>query len=61
LGVGTRWFATDRFTLRTDALFSLWKISTPVGFGDPQYGFGPLQESEWVRGLSITGGLSFRW
>lgn len=61
LGVGTRWFATDRFTLRTDAIFSLWKISTPVGFGDPQYGFGPLQESEWVRGLSITGGLSFRW
>ena len=61
LGGGIRWFATDRFTLRTDALFSLWKISTPLGFGDPQYNFGPLPEGEWVSGFSVTGGLSFRW
>ena len=60
-GVGTRWYVTDRITLRTDALFSLWKISTPAGFGDPQFDFGPVQEGEWVRGLSITGSLLFRW
>jgi hypothetical protein len=61
MGIGTRWFLSPSFALRTDAIFSLWKITTPAGFGDPQYGFGPVQESEWVRGLSITGALLFRW
>jgi hypothetical protein len=61
MGVGTRWFLSPRFALRADALFSLWKIKTPVGFGDPQYGFEAVQEGEWVRGLSITGALLFRW
>ena len=60
-GVGTRWFLSPRFALRTDALFSLWKISTPAGWGDPQYGFQGVQEGEWVRGLSVTGALLFRW
>ncbi len=60
-GVGTRWFVTRRFTLRTDALFSLWKISTPSGFGDPRFGFESVAEGEWVRGLSLTGALLFRW
>jgi hypothetical protein len=61
MGVGTRWFLTPRFALRADALFSLWKIKTPVGFGDLQYGFEAVPEGEWVRGLSITGALLFRW
>jgi hypothetical protein len=61
MGFGTRWFLSPRFALRADALFSLWKIKTPVGFGDPQYGFESVQEGEWVRGLSITGALLFRW
>jgi len=61
LGVGTRWYLSERFTLRTDALFSLWKLSTPVGFADPQLALGPVPEGEWVRGLSITGALLFRW
>ena len=61
VGIGTRWFITERFTLRTDAIFSLWKITTPAGFADQQFGFGPVAEAEWVRGLSITGSLLFRW
>ncbi len=61
MGVGTRWFLSTRFALRADALFSLWKITTPAGFGDPQFAFEAVQESEWVRGLSITGALLFRW
>ncbi|HUF76534.1 MAG TPA: hypothetical protein VMM35_09665 [Longimicrobiales bacterium] len=60
-GIGTRWYVSERFTLRTDAIFSLWNISTPVGFGDPELDSGPVQEGEWVRGLSITGSLLFRW
>ena len=61
MGIGTRWFLSERFTFRAEALFSLWNLSTPVGFGDPQYGFAGLQEGEWERGLSITGSLLFRW
>lgn len=61
LGVGTRWFITENVALRTDALFSLWKLSTPVGFADPTLGLGPVPEGEWVRALSITGSLLFRW
>jgi hypothetical protein len=60
-GVGTRWFINRNLALRTDAIFSLWKLTTPPGFGDPQLGLGPVSESEWVSGLSITGSLLFRW
>jgi hypothetical protein len=42
MGLGTRWYVSRRFALRTDALFSLWKITTPVGFGDPQYDLGSV-------------------
>jgi hypothetical protein len=61
MGAGTRWFLSPRVAVRFDALFSLWKLKTPVGFGDPQYGFGAVQEGEWVSGLSITGSLLYRW
>jgi hypothetical protein len=61
MGIGTRWFVSRRIAVRADALFSLWKITTPSGFGDAQFGFGAVQESEWVRGLSITGAILFRW
>jgi hypothetical protein len=47
--------------LRLDGIFSLWKIDTPVGYTDPEYGFGALQEGEWVRGLSLTASLLYRW
>jgi hypothetical protein len=60
-GIGTRWFLSRRLALRADALFSLWKISTPAGFGDPQFGFEAVEEGEWVRGLSLTGSVLFRW
>jgi hypothetical protein len=60
-GIGTRWFVTRRLALRTDAIFSLWKLTTPPGFGDPQLALGPVAEGEWVRGLSITGSILFRW
>lgn len=60
-GLGTRWFVTRRIALRADALFSLWQLDTPPGFGDPQLGLGPVQEAEWVRGLSLAGSLLFRW
>jgi hypothetical protein len=60
-GAGTRVFLTRRMALRLDGIFSLWKIDTPVGYTDPEYGFGALQEGEWVRGLSLTASLLYRW
>jgi hypothetical protein len=59
-GAGTRVFLTRRMALRLDGIFSLWKIDTPVGYTDPEYGFGALQEGEWVRGLSLTASLLYR-
>lgn len=61
LGLGTRWFATDRFTLRTDGTFSLWRLKTPPGFSDTDRDFGAVDETEWVRGLSATLSLTYRW
>lgn len=60
-GFGTRWFVTRKFGLRADALFSLWRLGTPVGFGNPEFEFGPVDEKEWVRGLSLTTSLLYRW
>ena len=61
LGGGTRWFLTDRFGVRADAVFSLWKLKTPPGFSDPERDFGNVEESEWVRGLSFTLSGLWRW
>lgn len=61
VGAGGRWFATRRFGVRTDGTFSLWKLHTPGGFGDPQFGLGPVSQDEWVRGLSLTASLFYRW
>ena len=60
-GAGSRWFITDRFGVRTDAVFSLWKLGTPPGFSDPERGFGNVEEGEWVRGLSFTISGLWRW
>jgi hypothetical protein len=61
LGLGSRWFLTDRLALRTDAVFSLWKLDTPPGFSDPARGFEAVEEGEWAGGLSITVAALFRW
>lgn len=61
LGAGTRWFVNDRIAVRTDALFSLWEIPTPVGFADPDRGFTDVAEKEWLRGLQISASIMIRW
>ncbi len=61
VGAGGRWFATDRFGLRTDGTFSLWKLHTPSGFGDPLLGLGAVPQGEWVRAFSLTASLFYRW
>lgn len=61
LGVGTRWFASERFVVRTDGTFSLWRLKTPPGFSDSDRAFTAVEDSEWVRGISISVSLLYRW
>jgi len=61
IGPAVRWHVTRRFAVRTDLGFTLWKLTTPAGFGDPNLGLGDVAESEWVSGLSLTGAVLFRW
>jgi hypothetical protein len=61
VGLGTRWFVTDRVALRGEGVFSLWKIETPPGFSDPNRNFGEVSDGEWLRGTSLTLSLLYRW
>ena len=61
VGLGNRWFLTERLALRTDGVFSLWSIETPPGFSDPTRGFENVEESEWIQGLSFSVSLLWRW
>jgi hypothetical protein len=60
-GTGVRWWLSDRFTLRGDALFQLWQIDTPPGFAAPERGFTGVEESEWVRGFRLSLAALIRW
>jgi hypothetical protein len=61
LGTGSRWFVSERFGVRADAVFSLWKLDTPPGFSDPDRTFENVEEGEWSRGLSFTISGVWRW
>jgi hypothetical protein len=61
MGFGTRWFPLPGSPSGPTRSSRSGRSRRPVGFGDPQYGFESVQEGEWVRGLSITGALLFRW
>jgi hypothetical protein len=61
LSGGARWYATQRFTLRADWVFSLWKIDTPPGYADPDRGFVGVSDGEWVWANTATIALLLRW
>ena len=61
IGGGLRWFVTDRWILRTDALLHAWKLDAPAGFRDASRGFGDVGVSEWVNASSISVGGAFRF
>lgn len=54
LGAGARLVVSDRWALRGDAVFSLWKIDTPPGFAQPGRGFEGVAKSEWAGGMHYT-------
>ena len=61
MGLGSRFFLTDKIALRGDGTFSLWRVSTPPGFSDTDRGFESVDDREWLRGLSATLTLMYRW
>jgi hypothetical protein len=62
VGPGIKWHVTRNLAVRTDLGFTLWKVDTPPGWGDPQYAIPSVPESgEWASGLSLTGSILFRW
>jgi len=65
-GTGFRLLMGSRFMVRTDASLTLWQLSTPTGFDDPDTrpddDEDPLhapERSEWVGGYGLT--VSFGW
>ncbi|MGD8287046.1 MAG: hypothetical protein PVI31_00320 [Gemmatimonadota bacterium] len=61
LGLGSRLFLTEQLALRGDGTFSLWRVGTPPGFSDSDRPFEAVDDREWVRGLSGTITLMYRW
>ena len=61
LGLGSRWFVTDKIALRGDGVFSLWKVDTPPGYSDPSRAFEEVEDGEWLRGTAFSLSLLWRW
>lgn len=61
LGGGVRYVVSERLMLRSDFTLNLWKLSTPTGFDDPAKGLESVPEDEWVGGLGLTLGASWRF
>lgn len=61
MGGGLRWMLSHRLALRADGVFSLWKLTTPPGFGDPTLGFVSVAKSEWANGSTLTLSVLYRF
>ena len=60
-GGGLRYGLTERLMLRSDLTLTLWQLATPTGFDAPERDLGVVPETEWVGGLGLTAGLSWRF
>ncbi|MBW3534372.1 MAG: hypothetical protein KY453_04005 [Gemmatimonadetes bacterium] len=60
-GGGLRWFLSDHFVARGDALLNLWKLDMPLGWRDPERELGPVGEGAWVSGPLLTLGIGYRF
>ncbi len=61
IGGGSLWFHSDRWVVRGEASLTLWQVDTPEGFLRSDRPFGAVPEDEWVGGLQISVGLSYRF
>jgi hypothetical protein len=55
MGVGTRWYVTERMSVRLEGLFHLWRVATPSAF----LGTGSTEVSpkRWERSRGFSAGL----
>lgn len=60
-GGGLRYAISEALMLRTDAGLTLWQLPTPTGFDNPDRDLGAVPENEWVGGLGVVVGLSWRF
>ena len=60
-GGGLRYVLTDEIMLRSDFTLNLWKLATPTGFDDPEKGLESVPEDQWVGGVGLTLGASWRF
>lgn len=61
LGVGLRWFVTDRVDVRGETGLYLWRLTTPEGFQRVDRGFGDVGSSEWANAANFQLGLGWRF
>ena len=61
VGGGARWFLSDHWIVRTDALPHLWKLDAPDGFRLASRGFTDVGSAEWVNASSISIGAAYRF
>lgn len=62
VGLGARWLPSDHWQFRVDGTLNLWQLETPDGWLDLASEFeNPPPENEWVAGLGLTFGVSYRW
>ncbi|MSR23148.1 MAG: hypothetical protein EXR92_06370 [Gemmatimonadetes bacterium] len=59
LGAGTRWFPSERLSLRLEAVLHLWRLSTPDSFLQLKSKLGPLEAREWAGAVGLFGGINF--
>lgn len=60
-GAGTRWFVTDKWTVRAEGVVRIWQLQTPPGYGEANRGFDNVEESEWTNNFSLSFGLAYRF
>lgn len=60
-GGGARWIVTQRFMVRADFSVKMNRISTPLGYQNPDRGLGAIGEKEWVSGPTVTLGAAWHF
>ncbi len=58
-GGGFRYVLNEHFAIRTDFYITIFKLTTPSGWSDPERDFGSVGESEWVNARTLSIGLAY--
>ncbi len=60
LGVGTLWLPRQRIGIRLTAVNTIWRLSAPLGFSDPDVTLDPTPpDTDWTNNIHVTLGLFY--